>query len=242
MQKCRTVEDGVAAVLKVYEQTPGCTWAYRRAGEGDLTDVLTLDGKDYPLFWWRFDTQTSMLHEMAPSREPCSMKLNRSCGKGEGLARLTYREFDIAQWVLRSALQSVMCFENGEARNILGTMENGCVAVFELAAALCDGTEEQGRHTFWGKNGMGSDRVVSQKVPSQATYLFTDDKTQAETYNDVFRCMYGLEKPDVVRACAIAEALMGRVDPAEWLRADAQLRRCLAAVERSAQSGEKEAV
>jgi hypothetical protein len=237
MKHCVTVEDGVRNVLEIYECSPSCNWAYRRAGEEDFTDALSLDGKDYPLFWWRTDTQIAGLYEMAPSRQPCSMKLNRSCSRREGLEKLTYREIDIAQHVLHSELRSVMCFEAGEARNILGTMENETVAVFELAASMHEDAEEQGRHTFWGKNGMASDRVVSQKTASEAIYLFTEADPKPETYNDLFLYMYGLSKPDVIRACAIAEVLMGRTDPAAWLRADAQIRKVLQAVHRSAESG-----
>ena len=172
MKKCLTIEDGVRAVLSIYNVTPDKTWEYIPVGEENLTDTIVLDGVEYPLFWWRCDTQIMALYERAPKRKLCSMKLNRSCTKSYGIDRLMYQEIDIAEMMLDSQVESIMCFGNANARNMIAVMENQRVAVFELAAVLHDGTAEQGRHIYWGQEGMASDRVVSQKVASEAIYLF----------------------------------------------------------------------
>lgn len=235
MQRCQTIEDGVRAVLKIYNAAP-TDWEYL---PGDLCDRLRIGDRTVPLFWWRTDTQVSQMISLAPPRRLCSMKLNRTCTKREGLERLLYRELDIAEAMLAAPVRKVMCYRREHALTMLATLANERVAVFELAAVLHEDTPEQGRHTYWGENGMASDRVVSQKVPSEAVYLFTDDAQKAETYNDIFLYMYGLNKTDATKAAAIAEILMGRTDCADWTARDAHYRRCIKAAWRSADTGER---
>lgn len=235
IKKCLTVEDGVRNALQTYQVFPTVNWRYLPAGEGEYTDSLELDGVRYPLFWWRSDPQVDTMYEKAAERKLCSMKLNRTGAKSQGLERLLYKELDIAEIMLGAPVRSVMNFRNGDAMNMLCTMENERVAVFELAAVLHDETAEQGRHTYWGEEGMASDRVVSQKVASEAIYLFTEDQKDPQVFNDLFIYMYGLDRTQTLKATAIAEILMGRRDISDWLARDAHYRQCIAAAEKSAQ-------
>ncbi len=237
MKKCKTIEDGIASVIEMYRFHIDTEWRYLPAEEGDLCDKLILNGEEYPFFWWRGDTQISALTQLAPERKPCSFKLNRTCTKSEGLDRLLYRELDVAEQVLGAPLAKVMCYRNEPALNMIATAENGRVAIFELAAVLNDDTAEQGRHTYWGEDGMASDRVVSQKTASEAVYLFTEDQKEPETYNDIFNYMYGLSKADATKAATILSILLGALDISDWKEKDAHYRRCMAAAEESAKSG-----
>ena len=236
MEKCMTIEDGVKAALSVYHFVPDVSWEYIPAKETDLTDWLLLDGEAYPLFWWRSDTQIRALLERAQSRKLCSMKLNRSGAKQDGLDRLTYKEMDIAELMLQSAIEKVMCFRKEHSLDMLATMENGCVAVFELGAVLHENTTEQGRHIYWGQAGMASDRVVSQKVASEAIYLFCEEEEKATVYNDIFVYMYGLDKTAATKAACIAEILMGWMNISDWKSKDQHYRRCIEAAKESARS------
>lgn len=242
MKKCNTIEEGVASVIKMYRYSIDKEWRHLPAGEGDLYDKLILDGTEYPFFWWRCDTQIATLIQMAPERKPCSFKLNRSCRKSEGLDRLLYRELDIAEQVLGSPIAKVTCYRNDPALNMIATTEKEQVAIFELAAVLNEDTVEQGRHTLWGSDGMASDRVVSQKIASEAVYLFTEDEKEPETYNDIFNYMYGLSKTDATKAAAIIEILLGNIDPCEWKALDPHYRRCMAAAKDSASTGTRKEV
>lgn len=233
IKKCKTIEDGVQAVLDIYQCGSVPKWQYLPAGKEDYVDHLLLDGRKYPLFWWRFDTQIAALFQLSPERKPCSMKLNRACSKKQGLDRLMYKEIDIAEQTLKSDIVSIMNFQTGSSLNMLATMRNERVAVFELSATLHEDTSEQGRHSCWGECGMVSDRVVSQKLPSEAIYLFTDESAVPTTYNDIFIYMYGLEKNEIVRAAAIAEILMGRVDISDWETRDAHYIACIDAAKKS---------
>lgn len=234
MKKCLTIEDGVRNVLDIYQVIPNAQWRYVPAGEGDLVDSLILDAVKYPLFWWRCDPQVATMQELAPARRLCSMKLNRSGAKSRGLERLLYKELDIAEFIMDTKVRTMMNFRKGNSMNMLCTMENDRVALFELTACLHDDTAEQGRHTYWGEDGMASDRVVSQKVASEAIYLFTQEDKKPKVYNDLFLHMYGLDRTQVLKASAIAEILMGHRDISDWLERDAHYRRCIAVAEQSA--------
>ena len=242
MKLCETIEEGVRSAMLMQGAESDRAWSIRPAGEGDLTDTLILEGKEYPFLWWRSDPQMAKLRSLAPSRKPCSMKLNRSGHKSDGLDRVLYREIDVCRRTLQSDFKTVCCFRNGGAMSMLVTMENDRVALFELCAALNDGTEEQGRHTFWGENGMASDLVVSSKIRSQALYLYTEDKKDPELYNDLCLPMFGLDRTDAIKADCVAEILMGRVDPEEWIAADREIRAIMDAVRRSAESETRVAV
>jgi len=236
MKKCNCIDDGVQAALTIFQQTPQVRWQYVPAKAGELVDTLVLDGEVYPLFWWRCDPQVGSMYSKAPGAKICSMKLNRAGAKSEGLEKLLYKELDIAEWVMRSRVRTVMNFRNGGSMNMLATMESERVAIFELTASLHDETPEQGRHTFWGEDGMASDRVVSQKIASEAVYLFTEDAKDPQTFNDIFIYMYGLSRTDVLKATMIAEILMGRRDISDWKERDQHYRRCIAAAEESART------
>ena len=234
IKNCKTIEDGVQNALEIFDVKPTVRWRYIPAGEGQYTDTLELDGVAYPLFWWRCDPQVGSMYAKAPSRKICSMKLNRCGAKSQGLKKLLYKELDIAEFIMGTKVKTVMSFQNGNSMNMLATMENERVALFELAASLHDDTPEQGRHTYWGEEGMASDRVVSQKVASEAIYLFTNDAKDPETFNDIFIYMYGLNRTDTLKATLIAEILMGRRSVADWRERDAHYIRCIQKAEQSA--------
>lgn len=235
LNKCQTIEDGVRAILKIYEQEEP-DWQYCPATDDDYCDRLIVNGKDLPLFWWRADIQTNQMLGMAPARDLCSMKLNRTCSRQEGLDRLLYRELDIAELTLDAPIRQIMCYRREHSLTMLATLSNQRVALMELAAVLHPDTPEQGRHSYWGKNGMASDRVVSQKTAAQAVYLFTDESETPQTYNDIFLYTYGLNKTDSTKAAAIAEILMGWVDVSDWHARDEHYGRCIAAAHTSAKT------
>jgi hypothetical protein len=148
MERCQTIEDGVRAVLKIYNITEP-DWALI---PGDLCDTLRVGDKTVPLFWWRTDTQVAQMIRLAPPRKLCSMKLNRTYTKAEGLERLLYRELDVAEACLGASVKKIMCYKREHSLIMLATMANERVAIFELAAVLHEDTPEQGRHTYYKRN------------------------------------------------------------------------------------------
>lgn len=239
MEKCFTIEDGVNSALSLYEFKSDVKWKYIPRPDGEYTDFVMINGVNYPLFWWRNDSQIAYIIASAPSKKPVSMKLNEECAQSYGLDALAYKNFDIFETSLKTEAESVMCFKKTKSLNMIVTAVNKRVGVFELAAVLKDGTKPQGRHSVWGEVGMCSTRVVSQKVDTQAIYQFTDDSITPVTYNDEFIYMYGLEKDDVAKASLIAEMLMGRVDYSDWISRDAKYKKYLAAMNKSTETCER---
>ena len=234
MNKCFTIEDGVKAALKVYECTPKQKWEFVSAKQGELYDKLILDNEEYPLLWYRCDPQFREICSLAPELEPCSMKLNSSVAKKAGLDSVMCREFDIAEQALNTKIKAIMCFKNDNSANIIATMENECVSVFELCSVLNENTAEQGRHTVWGKNGMVSDRIISQKTTADSAYIFTENKEFPTTYNDLFLHMYGLNRIDTIKAACITEILLGKLDISNWKTVAERCESYLCAVHKSA--------
>ena len=224
MRKCTTISEGVKSALELYQITPNYDWEYIEGGKDDFTDFLRLGDVIYPLFWWREDSQVGALIGGGPSRNTCSIKLNSSCKKSYGLEKLMYREFDIAEQIARSEINNVTCFRNGNSANILATMKNEIVALFELASCLNEETDDQGRRSLWGTNGMVSDRVVAHKLSGEEIYLFTNDKKYPETFTDLFIHMYGLNKEQIYKATYITKILMGSIDTSKFFEDDKRLK------------------
>ena len=88
--------------------------------------------------------------------------------------------------------------------------------MLELGATLPIGTEEQTRHTVWGREGMESTRVVSTNIRPQSVYLFTDKK-EPYSYNDAIKELYGLSLRDANIAVAVYKMLTGKID-LNWLK------------------------
>lgn len=239
MKKIDTIEQGVKSALELYEKDPCVKWNIVGLDENRYTDGLILEEKEYPLFWWREDAQVSALIDGAPSRKTCSIKINSSVKKSYGLKRLMYREFDIAEQIARSTIAAVTCFINGKSANIIATMANGIVACFELAACLNEQTDDQGRRSFWGQNGMMSDRIVSHKLSGEEIYLFTDDKKTPETFTDLFIHMYGLDKEAIYKSTYVARVLMNEIDISNVFETDDRLKRCVKAAFDSAETGSR---
>lgn len=239
MKKCITVQEGVKSVLELYAVALDCEWEFIEANEQDDTDYLVINGIKYPLFWWREDAQVSALINGGPSRNTCSIKINRAVKKSYGLKRLMYRELDIAEQIARAEVNDVACFKKGNSANLLATMKNGIVACLELTACLSEETDEQGRRSLWGTNGMVSDRVVAHKLSGEEIYLFTDDRKDPETFTDLFIHMYGLNKSEVYKATYITRILMGDIDVSDAIQTDIRLKRAVKAAMQSAQTEDR---
>ena len=211
MKKIKTIEEGVTAILNDLEKTVEKSWKYLPATGSDLVDTVIFDGEEIPLFWWRYDNQIFPLEKYEREIDSVSCKLNTVTTRSLGLDRLIIRQCDIAEWFLKSRVKKLNCYKNGGSAEILLTMQNNKVAILELAASLNVNMPEQGRLTVWGKKGMASNRVVSQKEMPQSIYVFTQEGN-LETYNDLCSALYGLSRSEVIKVASIVDVLTGGVD------------------------------
>ncbi len=234
MKKVKTIQEGVQAILQDIELIVDKPWEYVPASGEELVDYVVFDGKKIPLFWWRYDNQIFPLAERAQEINSVSCKLNTVTTKEHGLERLILRQCDIAEWILQSRIKKLNAYQKGGSAEILLTMKNKKVAILELAASLSSNTEEQGRLTVWGKQGMASNRVVSQKDLPQSIYVYTEDGT-VDTYNDLCPTIYGLNRLDVIKVSAVVDILRGTCDVAEIQAAYERCKNYLALSKKSAE-------
>lgn len=216
MKQIKSIREGVENLLKIKEITDAPTWEIVKAKEGELYDTVLVDGKAYPLFWWRFNSQQSTIHNYAKLINCVTAKLNLCSDKTEGIDRLMFREFDLAEWFMYSKIKYFNAFIKNSSANILVTMENENVVQLELGSTLVEGSEDQGKHTVWGKDGMVGDRVVSEKLRQQSLFVFTDS-TRPYLYSDNTYDLYGLNRYEVDVAATVYNILIGNVDLNEWL-------------------------
>ena len=215
MKQITSIREGVENLLKIKEITNAPAWEIVKASNGELYDTVLVDGKAYPLFWWRYNSQQAAIRSNAKTIQCVTAKLNLCCDKTEGIDRLMFREFDLAEWFMYSKIKYFNAFIKNSSANILATMENENAVQIELGATLPEGCEDQGKHTVWGKNGMLGDRVVSEKLRQQSLYVFTDSP-RPYLYSDNTYDLYGLNRYEVDVATTIYHILIGNVNLQEW--------------------------
>ena len=213
MEKNNSVNDGVYSLLKKNDIAVTMKWQYVKKTADDFTDRVIIDGTAYPLFYWRNDPQIEAVARNAQKNigGSVSAKISGMIAKDYGLNAFLYKEIDAAEWILNSEIKKITAYVNRNAANVILLMKNEKVAILELGAVLPVGTEEQTRHTAWGKEGMESTRVVSTKVRPQSVYLFTD-KTEPYAFNDATLELYGLSLAEATAAVSVFKAITGKTD------------------------------
>ena len=240
MKKIKTIEEGVASCFAAGEYGEVPQWTFLPRKEGEMTAHIVKDTKIYPIFDWRCEPQPLAVANRARNGigALCSLKTSGAIDKTFGLERQLYKELDTAEWMLGSQIKHLTAYVNQNATNVIVRMKNETVAILELGAALPEGSQEQTRHTVWGRQGMVSTRVVSQKLKYHSVYLFTDSPVP-ETFNDTTGYLYGLNEADATTTVCIGKMLLGRYNLDSWIEQDEKLRAYVKAVYRSSETGER---
>lgn len=215
MEQVKTIREGVEKLLNIVKLENVPTWDIVYASGNDLYDKLILNGEEYPIFWWRYNSQQAGLKSHSVIIESVTAKLNLCTLRSEGLDRLIFREFDLAEWFMNSEVNYFNAFINNTSANILVTMKNENAVQMELGATLPNGSEDQGKHTIWGKKGMTGDRVISEKLVQQSLFVFTDNPSP-KTYSDNAFLLYGLNRREVDITTTVYHMIKGDVDLNEW--------------------------
>ncbi len=225
MTNGKSVKDGVISLLNKNKTDAVAAWDYLKKGANDMTDGVMIDGKTYPLFFWRSDPQIEAVARNAKNNigGSVSAKISGMVERSYGIDAFLYKELDAAEWILDSEIKKITAYANKNAVTVTLLMKNGKVALLELGATLPDGAEEQTRYTAWGEQGLESTRVVSTKVRPQSVYLFSD-RAEPYTFNDTTKELYGLTLADSTAAVAVYKALIGKTDLEFNLERDKKLR------------------
>ena len=212
------------------------------------TDEVIIGGRAYPLLPHRFERRITELKKMLGDGTTGRISAVR-CGHVSPctvpLYGLIRREFDIARFITGQEIVGVTAFvraENGEDRaaTLIAEMSGGAVCSMEIADTLPAGEGHIDKHEVITSRGLVCDRVVDSQIPAQSVYLYGESGDEA--YTDVDYELYGLDQDEAAAVrCAFALA------KDEGLRAEAlsnaeRLDKLMAAVKRSAESGERVSV
>lgn len=154
-----------------------------------------IDGKAVQLLPWRSERRFSELKKLVESgtlNGLSTMRITHIAHKGADLFELFFREADICETIMGSALTEIFAVSNGDtALNVLAKNQDGCVCTFELAATLSDGAEPIDKHEIIACTGIACDRVVDTQVPQSSVYVLGEKNT--EQYTDVDMELFGLD-------------------------------------------------
>ena len=234
MAKINTIDEGIKAIYLKNEYGEVPAYEIKPLKEGEYTESLVIDGEEYPIFFWRGEPQTVAVANN--NCGACSMKISGAIANDFGLKRFLYKEIETATWALKSDVKRITAFVNGNTANVIIRMQNETVAILELGATLPVGTQEQTRHTVWGRKGMVSSRIISQKVRGQSVYLFNDGPIPT-TFNDEMSVLYGLSPEDCTKTVTIASMLLEKFDYKGWKQKHELLVKYVDAVYESSKTG-----
>lgn len=163
-----------------------------------------IDGKTVRLLPWRSERRFAELKKMVDNgtiNGLSTMRTTHIASKGTDLFELLFREADICETIMGSALTEIFAVSDGAiALNVLAKNQAGCVCTFELAATLSDQAEPVDKHEIIACSGIACDRVVDTQVPQSSVYVLGE---KTEQYTDVDMELFGLDMGQcaAVRSC-----------------------------------------
>ncbi len=178
-----------------------------------------LDAGCVPLLPWREERRFVELKRVVDDRVVTPVCMARFACQTDGslldLGAVLYREFDVAEWLLRSKVAAVTASITGPVANVIVRLANGVLCGVEAGASLPPGTAMMDRHELIAQRGVACDRVVDSQVPQDSIYAFTDHGTSR--YTDTDAELFGLQPEEVTLVRAAYETLL-HPERAEALR------------------------
>jgi hypothetical protein len=185
-----------------------------------------------PLLPWRSERRFVELRRLVDDQVVTPVRMARFACQTDGasldLAAILYREFDLAEWLLRSRICSIAASITGPIANGIVRLTNDVVCGIESGAGLPPGTAMIDRHELIAGRGVACDRGVDTQIPQDSVYAFTAEGTAR--YTDADAELFGLEPGEVPLVRAAYETLL-HPERADFLR---QQHRRLAALVRLA--------
>lgn len=238
-KKVGSIKEGVERLLTVRDlKIPD--FEYIKRPEGELCDLLILEGERIPLLAHRYEPRINAMRRYgsAKPRENCSLNTISFIGKDTSLDALIYREMDLTEYLLHSRINKVTAFIKGGAANMLLVTEMGSVGGLELGATMAEGAMAQVNHRLITTHGCATDRTVNNVSEQSGVYLFRDDDVRPIEYNDGEYYLFGLTVEDSVIATYIFAIMQGKVDKNELIEQDKHLRELIAIARKSSECGE----
>lgn len=153
---------------------------------GEMFDTVEKDGKDVPIFYYKYFNKFIGMHDLNLLGDPCALTV--SSVDTESLPRILFRELYVAEYLLNAKIDHITSYRNGNSANLIVGFSNKSKAHMQIHSASCG--ERQFRHELFTTDGFVSDRVVDTVVAQHALNVFTNDGH--ETYTDADIMLYGL--------------------------------------------------
>ena len=247
IDKITTVEAGVRRLLDLRGR-PVPDFRIESRPEGEYHDILIWNGQRIPLFDTHFDAR---LYRMAAygndAEQNCTLNVYSFVGRDIPMDEHLYRELDIAELLLHSPIQKLTAFIQGYAVNLIAVTENTCCANMDLGCGMAPGSVSQFQHRLITQHGMTSDRGAGILTENHQINIYSQDSTEAVTYDDNEFYLYGLNEGQVAQALAVHAILTGKTYPGNpgagpdfwkaWEAREARLQAAVRAVHESDRLG-----
>lgn len=153
---------------------------------GEMFDTVKRDGKDIPVFYYKYFNKFIGMHDLNLLGDPCALTV--SSVDTESLQRILFRELYVAEYLLNAKINHITTYRNGNSANLIVGFSNKAKAHIQIHSASCG--ERQFRHELFTTDGFVSDRVVDTVVAQHALNVFTNEGHEAYTDADIM--LYGL--------------------------------------------------
>lgn len=222
MEQIHTIYEGLQSLF-VAGQRPAVDFIYEKAGTEHICDHIVFEGERLPVFDWRYSKKYYGVYATVPMLgELSTLKTLDFAPKTQSMAQELFRELDLAEYILRSQVRSIMGFGTEQAANFIVRMKNGTLLSLEMAVTMPAEARREVKHTVFTTNGMASDMVVDNVVVQEQIHVFNDGKNPV-TYTDDDINLFGLSLEDQDICYAIYALLDGREDKEEWKRQEQHL-------------------
>lgn len=238
-KKVESIKEGVERLLTVRDLIIP-DFEYIKRPEGELCDLLILEGERIPLLAHRYEPRINRIRSYGngdPAKN-CALNTISFVGKDTSLDALIYREMDLTEYLLHAKINKITAFVKDGAANMLLVTETGSVGGLELGATMAEGAMAQVNHRLITTHGCATDRTVNNVSEQSGVYLFRDDDTRPIEYNDGEYYLFGLSVEESVIATYIFAILQGKVDKNELIEQDKHLRKLIGLAKRSSDCGE----
>ena len=144
----KAVNDGIGKILDLYECDVKSSFKFYLKKGGYLDEFVEIDGKEYPVFYWRNISALCGMQGKAKRSmgDRSCMKCSVYERKDIPVAELFFRETEICEWFFESPVKHVFALKNGNTINAVLDHECGGVSTLELAAVMPEETAQAHGH------------------------------------------------------------------------------------------------
>ena len=238
MEQIHTVYEGLRNLFEAGQRS-SVEFTYEKADHESICDHIVFEGERYPVFDWRYSKKFYGVYATVPQLgELSTLKTLDFAPSTQTLAQELFRELDLAEFILRSQVESIMGFGTEQAANFIVRMKNGTLLSLEMAVTMPAEAKREVKHTVFTTNGMASDMVVDNVVVQEQVHLFNNGKYSVN-YTDDDINLFGLSLEDQDICYAIYALLDNREDKEEWKRQEKRLKCLVEGALSAIRTGEK---